>query len=53
MAHIGYVDKKELLEKAMDICTVTERKVVLTTFPEDASAREFTDYVIDTVKRLQ
>lgn len=53
LAHIGYVDKKELLEKAMDICTVTERKVVLTTFPEDASAREFTDYVIDTVKRLQ
>lgn len=53
LAHIGYVDKKELLEKAMDICTVTERKVVLTTFPEDASAREFTDYVIDTVKSLQ
>lgn len=53
LAHIGFVDKKELLEKAMDICTVTERKVVLTTFTEDASTREFTDYVIDTIERLK
>lgn len=52
LAHIGYVDKKELLEKAMDICTVTERKVVLTTFTEDASTREFTDYVIETIQKL-
>ncbi len=53
LAHIGFVDKKELLEKAMDICTVTERKVVLTTFTEDASTKEFTDYVIDTIERLK
>ncbi len=52
LAHIGYVEKKELLEKAMDICTVTERKVVLTTFTEDASTRKFTDYVIETIKNL-
>lgn len=49
LAHIGYVDKKELLEKAMDICTATERKIVLTTFTEDASTR---DYVIETIKKL-
>ena len=53
LAHIGFVDKKELLEKAMDICTVTERKEVLTTFTEDASTKEFTDYVIDTIERLK
>ena len=53
LAHIGFVEKKELLEKAMDICTVTERKVVLTTFAEDASAREFTDYVIETIRVIQ
>lgn len=52
LTHIGYVEKKELLEKAMDICTVTERKVVLTTFTEDASTREFTDYVIETIRKL-
>jgi len=27
--------------------------VVLTTFPEDASAAEFTDYLLETVKRLE
>lgn len=53
LAHIGYVDKKELLEKAMDICTVTERKVVLTTFTEDASTKEFTDYVIEKIEKIR
>lgn len=53
LAHIGYVDKKELLEKAMDICAVTERKIVLTTFVEDASTKEFTDYVIETIEKIQ
>ncbi|ONI41496.1 isocitrate dehydrogenase [Candidatus Epulonipiscium fishelsonii] len=53
MAHIGYADKKEKLDKALDICTITERKVVLTTFVEDASAAEFTDYLIETIKGLE
>ncbi|ONI41880.1 isocitrate dehydrogenase [Candidatus Epulonipiscium fishelsonii] len=53
MAHIGYADRKEKLDKALDICTVTERKVVLTTFVEDASAKEFTDYLIETIKGLE
>lgn len=52
LAHIGYVDRKEKLEKAMDICTVSERKVVLTTFTEDASTKEFTDYIIETIQSL-
>ena len=46
LAHIGYADKKVLLEKALDVCT-TEKKVVLTTFTEDASAKEYTDYIIE------
>lgn len=53
MAHIGYGEKKALLFKALDICTVTERKVVVTTRPEDASAAEFTDYLLDTIAKLQ
>ena len=51
MAHIGYGDRKEILEKALDICTVTERKVVVTTQPEDASAKEFTDYLLEVLAR--
>ncbi|MCI8661023.1 MAG: isocitrate/isopropylmalate dehydrogenase family protein [Lachnospiraceae bacterium] len=53
LAHIGFVKKKELLEKAMEICTVTERRVVLTTFAEDASTKEFADYVIKTIETLK
>ena len=53
LGHIGYVDLKNKLERAMDICTVTERKVVMTTFPEDASTKEFTDYIIETLETIQ
>ncbi len=51
LGHIGYVDRKRKLEKAMDICTVKERRVVVTTMPEDASTEQFTDYVIETIKK--
>lgn len=50
LAHIGYADRKKILDMALNICTVTERKVVLTTFEQDASAKEFTDYLIDNIK---
>ncbi len=53
LIHIGYADRNVLLEKAMDICTVSERKVVLTTFTEDASTEEFADYVIETIQKLK
>lgn len=52
MAHIGYGDRKEILTRALDICTVTERKVVLTTRKEGASAAEFTDYLLETIQSL-
>ena len=53
LIHIGYADRNVLLEKAMDICTVSERKVVLTTFAEDASTEECADYVIETIQKLK
>lgn len=53
MAHIGYGDRKEILSEALDICTVTERKKVVTTFVEDASTAEFTDYLLETIDKLK
>lgn len=53
LAHIGYADRKEKLDRALDICTITERKKVITTFVEDASAAEFTDYLLDTIKSIE
>ena len=34
LQHIGFGDRNDILEKAMDICTIEERKVVLTTFTD-------------------
>lgn len=53
LQHIGYGYCKEILDKALDICTITERKVVVTTLKEDASAAEFTDYLIDTIQKIK
>ncbi len=53
MAHIGFGDRKKLLSDALDICTVTERRLVVTTQREGASAAAFTDYLIDTIRRLE
>ena len=52
VAHIGYGDRKKKLDEALDICTITERRVVLTTMPENASTKEFTDYVIETLEKM-
>lgn len=49
LAHIGYGDRKEKLDRALDICTVTERKVVVTTDKDGATAKEFTDYLLETL----
>ena len=53
MAHIGYADRKEILEKALDICTITERKKVVTTDVDGASAAEFTDYLLETIDKIK
>ncbi len=53
MAHIGYADRKAILDEALDICTVSERKVVVTTDVDGASAAEFTDYLLETVDKLK
>ena len=52
MTHIGYGDRKEKLEKALDICCNTEKKLVVTTDVDGATAAEFTDYLLDTICSL-
>ena len=53
LVHIGYADRNKLLEEALEICTETEKKLVVTTFAEDASAAEFTDYLLETIQRVR
>ena len=53
MAHIGYADRKAVLDKALDICTITERRKVVTTDVDGASAAEFTDYLLETIDKIK
>lgn len=52
LAHIGYGDKSRKLSLALHRCTVSERKKVVTTWPQDASAAEFTDYLLEVLADL-
>lgn len=53
LAHIGYGSRKAILDRALDICTVEERRLVVTTDVDGASAAEFTDYLLETIDRLK
>ena len=53
VAHIGYGDRKQLLDRALDICTITERKLVVTTDKDGATAEEFATYLVDTINGLK
>ena len=46
LSHIGFPDKAKLLSEALDICGRKERKIVITSEVEDASAEEYTDYIL-------
>lgn len=52
LAHIGYADRNQKLEKALDICCNQEKKLVVTTDTDGATSAEFTDYLLDTLKKL-
>lgn len=50
--HIGYHEEADKLYKALDICTVTEKKLVLTGRDTGATSAEFADYLMKTVEKL-
>ncbi len=52
LRHIGFVEKANLLNKAMSICTETEKKVIVTGNTDGATTKEFSDYLMETIKTL-
>lgn len=44
--HIGFTEKADRLEKALELCNDIERKVIITGDRDGATCREFTDYLI-------
>lgn len=52
LSHIGYTREADKLYKALDICTVTERKLVITGRDTGATGEEFTNYLMETIEKL-
>lgn len=52
ISHIGRAAQSEKLMRAIAICSQEERKLVMTGREGGATAEAFTDYIIETLKRL-
>jgi isocitrate dehydrogenase (NAD+) len=52
LSHIGYTKEADKLYKALDICTVTEKKLVLTGRDTGATGEQFADYIMETIEAL-
>ncbi len=52
LEHIGETAIASKLEKALDICMYTEKKLVITGRDTGATSREFGDYVLETINTL-
>lgn len=52
LSHIGKQKEADLLERALDICMLEEKKLVITGRDNGATCSEFGDYVMETVKKL-
>ncbi len=53
LAHIGYTGEAEKLYRALDICTITEKKVVTTGRDTGATGAEFADYLMETIEKMK
>ena len=52
LSHVGYQDRADKLERALDICSFEEKKLVITGRDTGATCAEFGDYVMNTLKAL-
>ena len=52
LSHIGYQDRADKLERALDICSFEEKKLKITGRADGATCEDFGNYVMDTLKKL-
>ncbi len=48
--HIGFAERARKLEKALEICTQFEKKMVITGRDTGVTGREFCDYILETMQ---
>ena len=52
LSHIGLQDRADKLERALDICSFEEKKLVITGRDTGATCEEFAAYVMETLKGI-
>ena len=52
LSHIGYIKEADQLTQALDICTITEKKLTITGRDTGATSGEFADYIMETIQTL-
>ena len=52
LSHIGYQDRADKLERALDICSFEEKKLTVTGRDTGATCEDFANYVMETLKTL-
>ena len=52
LSHIGYQDRADKLERALDICSFEEKKLKITGRADGATCEYFGNYVLETLKKL-
>ena len=52
LAHIGYATEANKLYNALDICTITEKKLVMTGRDTGATGEEFANYIMETIAKM-
>lgn len=53
LGHIGYTEQADKLYRALDICTVTEKKYVITGRDTGVTGEQFADYIMETIEKMQ
>lgn len=53
LSHIGRQKEADLLEQALDICMYSEKKMTITGRSTGCTCKEFGDYVMETIEKIQ
>ena len=53
LRHVGRSAKADLLERALDICMIEEKRLTITGRSDGATCAAFGDYVMETVEKLK
>lgn len=53
LAHLGYTGQAQKLEKALEICTNVEKKLVITGRDTGATGAEFANYIMETIQSIE